>query len=297
MKHSKNSIYLLLFAALFLAACNSDNQRDSGGDSVIFTDIAPTAFFVKRICGSHFEVDILVKAGQDPHTFAPTPKQVISLNKSRAFLHADMPFSRTIVSKLGEGPKIVNVTANLERMKAKHKCASCEHEKEDDPHIWMSPRLMLGVCNTICDKLCEMDGENSAEYKANCQKLIEELTELDNEITTMLKPVAGSSFFIYHPSLGYLARDYNLKQVAVETGGGAPGPKHVNNLIESAIAEKIKAIFVQATFPDTAAKTIADKTGAAVVTLDPLSEDYIVNMKKIAAELSKALSGNDGTAE
>ena len=113
---------------------------------------------------------------------------------------------------------------------------------------------------------------------------------MDKELGKYLAPYRGSKFFVFHSAFGYLAKDYGLEQVAVETGGGSPGPKHIKNLIDSAKAEEVKVIFVQKTFPKIAAEKIAEKIGGAVVALDPLCGDYIENMKLIAKELDAAMA-------
>ena len=40
--------------------------------------------------------------------------------------------------------------------------------------------------------------------------------ELDGELRRKLAPLAGRSFLVFHPSWGYFAADYGLRQVAIE---------------------------------------------------------------------------------
>ena len=47
-----------------------------------FAGIPPIAYLVQRIGGPYVCVEVLVHAGQDPHIFEPTPRQVIDLSRA-----------------------------------------------------------------------------------------------------------------------------------------------------------------------------------------------------------------------
>jgi zinc transport system substrate-binding protein len=94
--------------------------------------------------------------------------------------------------------------------------------------------------------------------------------------------------FVYHPAFGYFLDEFNIRQEAVETGGKEPGPRALNALIEKIRREKPAAIFVQAQFPAAAAKTVAEATGADVVALDPLSRDWLENIRVMGEALKRS---------
>ena len=85
---------------------------------------------------------------------------------------------------------------------------------------------------------------------------------------------------VYHPSWGYFAHRYDLKQIAVEVEGKEPKPADLAELIEEAKEEKIKVIFVAPQFYKKAAQTIAAQTGAKVMEIDQLPLDWYETMKK-----------------
>ena len=74
----------------------------------------------------------------------------------------------------------------------------------------------------------------------------------------------------------------------METGGKEPTARHLAELIDEARADRPAAIFVQAQFPASAAKTVADAIGAAVIPLDPLAPDWLDNVKRIGETLAGA---------
>ena len=86
--------------------------------------------------------------------------------------------------------------------------------------------------------------------------------------------MTNRSFMIYHPNLAYLARDYNLEEIAVEYEGKEPPPSRIRELIDRGRKDKIKVIFVQKEYDTKNAKAIAGEIGARIQIIDPLSEDW-----------------------
>ena len=79
---------------------------------------------------------------------------------------------------------------------------------------------------------------------------------------------------IYHPNLAYLARDYGLEEIAVESEGKEPSPARMKYLIDVARSENLKVILVQKEYDTKNARAIAGETRASMVIIDPLSEDW-----------------------
>ncbi len=79
---------------------------------------------------------------------------------------------------------------------------------------------------------------------------------------------------IYHPNLGYLARDYQLNEISVEFEGKEPTPSRLKGLIDEARKDKLRTIFVQKEYDTKNAKAIAAEIGAEIQIIDPLSEDW-----------------------
>lgn len=291
----------IIFFLPLLLCCGCGPDRDNDGGSTVFVDIEPTAYFAERICGDRFDIAVLVGAGQDPHTFESTPKQVKAVRQARALIHLDLPFERSIVAKLADrGPRIVNAAAGVERI-----AGGCDHAHgghdhapdQPDPHVWLSPRIAQHIVKNICDAFCALDPAGRETYEENTETLQADLRELDNTLGTILAPCTGTRFYVFHPAFGYLAHDYGLEQVAVEQRGGSPGARHVKQLVAEAKKDGVRAVFVQSRFPRKAAAGIADHIGADVVRLDPLAKDYIENMEAIARALADECSRRKGDAD
>ena len=94
---------------------------------------------------------------------------------------------------------------------------------------------------------------------------------------------------VFHPSWGYFAQAYGLRQVTIEIEGKEPKPAHLKELIEHAREDGIKFIFVQPQFSTRSAKAIAGEIGAQVVIADPMAEDWADNLRAVARKFESAL--------
>ena len=161
-----------------------------------------------------------------------------------------------------------------------------DHGKSpEDPHVWMSPRLAAVAAQTMLDEIIKIDPDNKDYYKHNFSLLEEDLDSLHKELTERLKSLEGRTMLVFHPSFGYFADEYKLKQVAIEAGAKKVEPAGLVRIIEFAKKEKISMLFVQPEFSQRSARAVADAVGAKVVVTSPLDYDYINNMRKIANQL------------
>jgi zinc transport system substrate-binding protein len=171
---------------------------------------------------------------------------------------------------------------------------SHDHEEGNDPHIWLDPDLVKVQARTIADALIRVDPEGQEYYEKNYEQFRSDLNTLDEKLERALKPVNGKTFLVFHPAWGYFADAYGLKQVAVELEGKEPSARHMAKLIDRAESENVKVIFVQPQFSQSEAETIAKAIGGVVIPIDPLAEDYIENMEKVARKVAGALETRRG---
>jgi zinc transport system substrate-binding protein len=175
---------------------------------------------------------------------------------------------------------------------ARKEQAAHEHgHGQADPHIWLSPRLIIRQAGTIRDALGELDPGRQTVFDENLRAFTRELEQLDAQLSAELSGVRGRAFCIYHPELGYFAAAYGLRQIAVETEGKDPSPRELAALVRQARAERITAIFVQPQFSRTAAAALAREIGARVEEVDPLERDVPANLRRIASRLRAAMDG------
>ncbi|MEM9281707.1 MAG: zinc ABC transporter substrate-binding protein [Verrucomicrobiota bacterium] len=164
-----------------------------------------------------------------------------------------------------------------------------DHEDLMDPHVWLSPQMLLYQAQRIGPLIKEHTPEEAHDsIDANLQALEAELTSVDTEIREMLAPLKGSSFYVYHGAFAYFAAAYDLEQKAVEIQGRRPTPKELTSLVTKAKEEGVKAVFVQPQFDQSSAVALAESIGGQVKALDPLEKNVIMNLRTIAETIRDA---------
>ncbi|MCL2142304.1 MAG: zinc ABC transporter substrate-binding protein, partial [Methanimicrococcus sp.] len=159
-----------------------------------------------------------------------------------------------------------------------------------DSHIWTSPKNAQIMVENTYNGLSEIDPANATEYRKNADAYIKELQELDAELQAALDGLQDRNFMVYHPAWGYLARDYQLTQIAVEVDGKEPSPRALTEFINVAKTNNVTVIFVQEQVSVAGATAIAESVGGRVYILDPLAKNYVENTRSVGQALAQHLN-------
>jgi zinc transport system substrate-binding protein len=262
----------------------------------VAVSIPPQAFFVERIGGPYVRPMVVLPPGASPATYEVSPRQLAALGAARLYLSIGVPFERAFLPRLAAKLpklKIVSMAAGikLRRLEGRHQSGHghAHGAGAPDPHVWLSPRLARVLAANTARALSALDPARAGTFRANLAKLEAELADLDAELARRLAPLKGRVFLVFHPAYGYFADAYGLKQEAVELEGKGPGPRRLAGLIDQAKAKGVKVIFVQPQFSPASAAALARAIGGVVVPLDPLSRDYLGNLRAMAHKVAQNL--------
>lgn len=271
------------------------------GKISIIVSVIPQKYFVKRIGGDYVSVLEMVQPGASPATYEPKPRQMIELSRARLYFAIGVPFENVWLGRIAAANpdlKIVHTDQGIQKMAM----AERHHDEEDengeesadhdhsglDPHIWLSPPLVKIQAKTIMEALVENDPDHASEYRSNFQQFSDDLNQLDMEIQALFRDQKGSKFMVFHPSWGYFAEAYGLRQIAIEVEGKDPKPAVLQELIQHAREEGIRVIFAQPQFSVKSAKLISRSIQGEVIFADPLAEDWLSNLKSVAEKFQRA---------
>ncbi|MDR2028759.1 MAG: zinc ABC transporter substrate-binding protein [Treponema sp.] len=264
---------------------------------VMAVSILPQAYFAGYIGGDRIQTIVLAGPGQNPHTYEPSPKQMADLAGAGAWILSGTEFEislRPKIEALFPKLRIIDGTRGV-------RFRTLEVPEEEDPdhpqegdlsidrHTWLGAEPAKIMAAHIRDACTGLDPGGAAWYGANYEALIGEIDGEFRRLKQELEPLRGKAVFVYHPAFGYFLDEFGIRQEAVETGGKEPTPRILNALIARARREGAAAIFVQAQFPVNAARTVAASVGAELIALDPLSPDWLANIRIMGAALQKAL--------
>lgn len=289
----KKRIIVLIFltSAAILSLINCGSRKL---ENLVSVSVLPQKYFVERIAGGRFSVNVMIPPGQSPHSYEPTARQMKKITESViyfkigyiAFESANMENIHAANRKM----KIIDTADGIDLIKSSDSHEETGHDEHGiDPHTWLSPRSVKIMAKIICDALIEEDNANEHIYIKNYQLFIRDIDSLDELITGYLGAYRGKKIMVYHPSWAYFARDYGLVQIPLEKEGKEPGPMYMKEFSDIARKEKIKTIFTQKEFPTTSVTAIANDIGARIVLLDILDPDWPGSMKRSALAFRDAL--------
>lgn len=270
----------------------------------VFVTITPQAYFVERVGGDRVRVEVMVAAGQSYHTYEPTPLQIAALSEAKAYFGIGVPLETALKQKLGAGLTslvFIDTSKDIQLRPGEacdhdHSSGAHDHEHttaEGDPHIWLDPMLVKTQAREIAAALKQIDPAHAGEYETNLAAFEADLDATHARIAEQLKPHRGRAFFVFHPSFGYFADAYGLRQVSVEEAGKEPTARQLMRLVDEAKAARVRVIFIQPQFARTSAEAVAREIGGSVDVLDPLARDYLTNLELIAQRIAASLEQAD----
>jgi zinc transport system substrate-binding protein len=293
------SISISLIPATFLLICSGYAQ--AGKKLAVFVSIPPQKYFVQQIGEQRVDVQVMVQPGASPATYEPRPRQVAAISRTHIYFAIGVPFEKIWLKKIAaanpnmqvvhtdQGIQKIPMAANHTKSEDHRGKDHQDHHGELDPHIWLSPTLVMTQARTILNALVEIDPGHRAVYEANTQVFVSKLAALDADLKITFAGKQGFQFMVFHPSWGYFARTYGLQQVPVEIEGKDPKPAQLKALIEHAKKKHINIIFVQPQFSSRNAELVAKEIGGQVIFADPLASDWSDNLREVAQKLKAAL--------
>lgn len=305
----RRSAILLSLVLLVLAQLPAAGSREQASElPVVAVSILPQSYFVERIAGGTVRPLVIVGAGQSPHSYEPTPRQLADLARASAWFTVGVEFEHALEPKIaGLYPKLTIVDTTVEVNFRSLEAHSHDDEDEDhdedheadgddeheeyegrDPHIWLGRDSVKAQARAIRDALVGLYPANAARYRQNYEAFSADIDRIFNDLARDLAPLRDKPVFVFHPAFGYFLDEFGIVQEAVETGGKEPTQKALAELIDEAKEDGAKVIFVQAQFPANAARSVAQAIGGEVLQIDPLAADWSDNLRRMAEALRKA---------
>jgi zinc transport system substrate-binding protein len=294
---------LVLSIGAFCGCISTDepaSQPDNSGKVNVVATTVPLGHFTKMVGGDLVTVAVLVPPGTNLHTFEPSPSQLVEVEDADLYVKngAGLEIWMGRIIQANGDMLVVDSSTGVELIESTddhdHGAHLGDHDVHEniltaDPHIWLSPKNGMIIVENICEGLKEVDPENADIYQRNRDDYLDKLAELDRELNSTFSQTDGKEFIVLHPSWSYFARDYDLVQVPILESEKEPGPRYLAEIVEVARDKKITTIFVDPNFNPKSAEIIAREIDGRVVSLDPLAENYIENMRIVGREIASSL--------
>ena len=294
-------------AALALAGCGqgSDSREPGNGNTgerplKVAATLFPYYDFARQIGGDVIDLELIVPAGMDSHSFEPTPADM------RKFEEADVVilnggvmehWAQQVLESVGrEDQTVVFMMDYVEAVEEElvegmeesghshsHGASHDGHEEghfhddghqediEYDEHIWTSPVNAIRFVEVITRVLCQEDPDHQAEFEAGRERYVKELEEIHEGFCQVAADrkrnliVVGDRF-----PFRYLADQYGFEYRAAFSGCGTdtePSARTIAYLIDKVEQEGVPAVYYLELSSHRVSEIIGEETGAVPLLL------------------------------
>ena len=327
----------VLMSGCLLTGCTSagTGNTDRTGESSdadrisVVTTIFPQYDFVREIAGDLVDLKMLLKPGEETHSYEPTPQDIISIQKSDVFIYVGGENDAWVEDILESMPEAQMRTLRLmdcvdtveeEYVEGMDGAAGHSHDYEDgdeheegesvheiDEHVWTSPVNASAIVADIAQLLAQTDPENRTVYEENAAAYEEKLAELDAQFHDIVDS-ADRNLLVFGDRFPfrYFADEYGLEYYAAFPGCASdtePSAATIAFLINKVRDERVPAVLKMELSSDNIASAIAEAAGTEVRTFYSChnlsaedfenGENYLSMMEKNAETLKEVL--NDGS--
>ena len=294
-------------AALALAGCGqgSDSREPGNGNTgerplKVAATLFPYYDFARQIGGDVIDLELIVPAGMDSHSFEPTPADM------RKFEEPDVVilnggvmehWAQQVLESVGrEDQTVVFMMDYVEAVEEElvegmeesghshsHGASHDGHEEghfhddghqediEYDEHIWTSPVNAIRFVEVITRVLCQEDPDHQAEFEAGRDRYVKELEEIHEGFCQVAADrkrnliVVGDRF-----PFRYLADQYGFEYRAAFSGCGTdtePSARTIAYLIDKVEQEGVPAVYYLELSSHRVSEIIGEETGAVPLLL------------------------------
>lgn len=312
MRKTVGPLAAALLTVPALAACGAE-----AGDEADLTVVAssyPVAFVSERVAGDLAAVNVLSRPGTDAHDLELTPQQIASVQDADLVVYQSgfqAAVDDAVAAAERDPATVVDSAEGIELIEDgdhdhgddhghDHGDESDHDHGPGDPHLWLDPANMVQLTRDVESALATADPDNAETYAANAESLIEELETLDADFTAGVATCERREIVVSHAAFGYLARAYDLEQIAVNgiDPSNEPSAAQLAQISDLVQEEGITTVFTERLVSSAVADTVAREAGVETAVLDPIEgltdetadEDYISLMR---ANLEAITQAND----
>lgn len=281
--------------ALILLVINSSSQVSAA----VVTSIRPLGFIAAAIAEGVMptEVQVLLPDGASPHDYALRPSDLQRLHDADLVVWVGVEMEAFLgkpLMKVATGKQIAIAPlakiAGLLMAGSQHDQSTDDHQHHDhqtddpptndqhhhhgdyDMHVWLSPKIARLAAITIHDNLLELMPQKKDKLDANLRRFEDKLAQSEKNIASMLKPIRGKGYFVFHDAYGYFEKQFGLTPLGHFTVNPAipPGARRLHQIKTQLIEREAVCIFAEPQFKPAVINAIAKDTNVRTGELDPL---------------------------
>ncbi|MCS7173284.1 MAG: metal ABC transporter substrate-binding protein [Armatimonadetes bacterium] len=259
---------LLPFFGILLAACTAPAGNPGSDKPHVVATISILADFTRQVAGSRLLVTSLLPVGTDPHTYEPVPRDVQRIAEAQVVIYNGLQLEKWL-EKLVEnaGGRFVLVEATRGLRPAVQEAGL--DRGDPDPHLWVDPVFAQAYVRNIRDALEAFDPAGRMVYRANAERYLRELVQLDRWIREQIQqiPPAHRKLVTTHDAFRYFGHRYGLRVVGTIWGISTedePSAQEIARLVDRIRQERVPAVFVETTINPKLMERVAREAGVRI---------------------------------
>jgi ABC-type Zn uptake system ZnuABC Zn-binding protein ZnuA len=235
----------------------------------VFADLARLAL------GDSVQIDSIVPAGIDVHTFEPSPSDAAKIASADLIIMNGLGLDEWVLSLVEAAKKsrtdLLRLGEGLDASDSWIYLAPAEPGTAHayDPHVWLDPNGAALYVQHIADRVVQDRPDLSETIRSTSAKGFAAIQALDVEVRALFAaiPEANRKIVTFHDAFGYYARAYNITivGVAIASPGQDPSAREIAALIDAIRASGVTTVFSEVQFPSKVLTSIASETGATVL--------------------------------
>lgn len=243
-------IYILLIILLFIfTGCQIKTIKDKD-KSVIMCSNEVIEDLVKAVGGDFIETNLVIKKGNDPHSYSATERDIIRITDSSLIMYNGGGLEGRLewaLSKIGNITPAVSIINSIPNDKLIY------NDGIVNPHIWHDINLWKYVVAFVADNLAKMKEENNQAYYHNEEIVLYTLNALDNYIKeqTLKIPKEKRIIVTEHDAMAYFGKAYGFETLSIQgiSTSMEVSSADISKLADEIVEKKVDTIFLEATVP------------------------------------------------
>ena len=267
----------------------------------VAVDIAPIHSLVARVMQDVGAPDLIIRSGASPHDYRLRPSEAKALQDANLVIWMGKeltPWMEDAVKTLSTEAAILTLLEKDETtlLEFRESVLFEEHDHDDhsdkdhaetedqdhdehahgahDPHAWLSPENAKIWLNLIAAQLSTADPDNASTYFVNAAAAVTEIDTLMADVSTMLDPIRGNSFIVFHDAYQYFETVFEFPASGAISLGDAtdPSPARIARVQDRIQEQKIQCVLAEPQFKKGLVVTVLEGTDAKTSIIDPLGD-------------------------
>lgn len=265
-----------------LCGCSSGSAEISDDKPLIITTIFPAYDFARQVFGDAAEVKMLLKPGQESHSYDPSAKDIVEITGCDLFVYNGGESDQWVESVLQAAPDIntfrmtdavslldEEISEGMQADEHDHDDDDDDHDEEYDEHVWTSPDNAAAIVRALGIKAMELFPDSAADIAKNTEVYATQIDNVDEQLRQLLD--GEKRYFIFGDRfpLLYFFKHYGLNYYAAFPGCGSetePSAQTMTFLLDKLEQpDAVKAVFCIELSGRKLADVLAEDSGLNVV--------------------------------